>query len=501
MTRRFTPDDRPARPFPKVLKWALGAFAVGAILGHLADVTALQVAAGLAGVLLGFWLSAWIEETLYLVLARRSGLVRGVVTIGLLPAVALSAALGFVALAFPPDPLGLLGYAASVLAGLSLWILPAIFGSLVVIVIETLVVAIASDFRRRLMLAILALLASALAAALIVGILTVAAGSAVADFNLAQSNLPPQARANLEEALHSPYILPIVSFMFITFAAIPAIVSAASKLATGAMERIHPLTAAMDAVARGERDLEIEEGGAKDFVDAARSFNAMVRTLSAAEQMERAFGVYVSPLLLARIREQHGEAVLPPQLRVASVFFADIRGFTAMSEKLSAEQVVALLNRWFEEVVRVVAEHEGYLNKFIGDAVVVVFNGPIHQPDHAARAVRCAIALQDAARTLNDANAFPEIGSLHVGIGIATGPMVCGNVGGTRQMEYTVIGDNVNLASRLTSVAAPGEIFLSEATALAIPESDRGEALPPIALKGKAVAIVPWRLAARPGSR
>ncbi len=479
----------------------MGAAAMGAILAHLTDALALRIAFSLAGILLGFWLSAWIEETVYLALARRSGLVRGVVTIGLLPAVALSAALGFAALNFLPDLLGLLEYATNVLVGLSLWILPAIFGSLVVIVIETLVVAIASDFRRRLMLAILGLLVSALVAALAVGILTVLAGGAITDMHLSESNLPPEMRANVEEALHSPYVLPVVAFTLMTLAAIPAIVSAASKLATGAMERIHPLTAAMDAVARGERDLEVEEGGAKDFVDASRSFNAMVRTLFAAERMERAFGVYVSPLLLARIREQHGEAVVPPQLRVASVFFADIRGFTAMSEKLSAEQVVALLNRWFEEVVRVVAEHEGYLNKFIGDAVVVVFNGPVDQPDHAARAVRCAIALQDAARTLNDANAFPEIGRLHVGIGIATGPMVCGNVGGTRQMEYTVIGDNVNLASRLTSVAAPGEIFLSEATARAIPESDRGEALPPIALKGKAVAIVPWRLAARPGSR
>ena len=171
--------------------------------------------------------------------------------------------------------------------------------------------------------------------------------------------------------------------------------------------------------------------------------------------MERAFGSYVSGHLLERIRAQHGEAVLPPTSREASVFFADIRGFTSFSERLSPEALVSVLNRYFAHVVELVEAHQGYLNKFIGDAVVVVFNGPIDQPDHAERAVRCALALQEEVARLNRGGRLPRgRARWRSGVGVATGPMVCGNIGSQRQMEYTVIGDTVNLASRLT---APGQ--------------------------------------------
>jgi adenylate cyclase len=213
--------------------------------------------------------------------------------------------------------------------------------------------------------------------------------------------------------------------------------------------------------------------------------------------MERAFGLYAGGILLDKIRSQHGEATLVASMREATVFFADIRGFSTMSERLSAPEILSILNRWFERVVTVVADHEGYLNKFIGDAVVVIFNGPVEQPDHPSRAVRCARALQAEASRMNDACRFPEIGRLEIGIGIATGPMICGNVGASeRQMEYTVIGDTVNLASRLTAKAAPGEIWMSDVTAATLPAELKAEPLDPVQVKGKEKPVVPWRLLA-----
>ena len=276
--------------------------------------------------------------------------------------------------------------------------------------------------------------------------------------------------------------------------ALPVILSAATKLAEAVMDRIHPLAAAFDAVAAGERDVVVEEGGSSDFRRLAASFNRMLASLALAERMERAFGLYVSGHLMERIRGQHGEARIPPSLREATVFFCDVRGFTSMSERLAPEEVVAVLNTWFERVVAEVDRHQGYLNKFIGDAVVVVFNGPIDQPDHAARATRCAISLQEACAELNAQGAFAKVEALRVGVGVATGPMVCGNVGGARQMEYTVIGDTVNLSSRLTSLAGAGEVWVSEATAAALPAELPSVAQEPVKVKGKALAVLPHRV-------
>jgi adenylate cyclase len=223
----------------------------------------------------------------------------------------------------------------------------------------------------------------------------------------------------------------------------------------------------------------------------------MVTALERSERMERAFGVYVSGQVLELIRAQHGEAAIPAALRDASVFFADIRGFTSLSERLSPEAVVGFLNRYFARVVQVVDRHQGYLNKFIGDAVVVVFNGPMDQPDHATRAMRCALELQAEVRAMNEAKAFPELGELRVGVGIATGPMVCGNIGSPTQMEYTVIGDTVNLSARLTSHAGAAEVWASEATVAKLPEDLQATALEPIKVKGKEKPVTPFRVTRR----
>jgi len=282
--------------------------------------------------------------------------------------------------------------------------------------------------------------------------------------------------------------------------ALPAVISACGKAADTAMELLRPLGEALRRVGRGERNVRVQMGGSLEFAELAQTFNGMVRALGMAERMERAFGAYVSGHLLERIRAQHGEAALPPALREATVFFADIRGFTRLSERLSPEAVVGVLNRYFESVVELVEAHQGYLNKFIGDAVVVVFNGPLDQHDHAERAVRCALALQELVDRLNLEQAFPEVGRLEIGVGICTGPMLCGNIGSARQMEYTVIGDAVNVASRLTDLAPPGEVWASERTIECLPPESVYQALPLQQVKGKDRPLQPYRVHALPGA-
>lgn len=140
-----------------------------------------------------------------------------------------------------------------------------------------------------------------------------------------------------------------------------------------------------------------------------------------------------------------------------TVLFSDIRNFTTISEKLDAHEVVEFLNRYFERVCAVILAQGGTIDKFIGDAVMVQFGAPVHYPDHAVRALRAALAMRDEAadfrhwmsQRFEDRNLPP----FNIGIGIHTGEAIAGNVGSSRRMEYTVIGDTVNLASRLESAS------------------------------------------------
>jgi adenylate cyclase len=260
------------------------------------------------------------------------------------------------------------------------------------------------------------------------------------------------------------------------------------------MERINPLIGALDAVTAGKRDVRVEVGGSAEFARLAQCFNRMVEQLALAERMERAFGVYTSTQLFERIRAQHGEALMPTHTRWATVMFVDIRGFTEMSERLPPDRVVTVLNTFFAAAVEVVEQHDGFLNKFIGDSLMVVFNGPIDQPDHAERSVRCALGMHDAVARLNQAGAFAAVGELRTGVGIATGTMITGNIGSPRQMEYTVIGEVVNTAARLCAIAAGAETLVTQATAGALPATLPTRMLEPVTLKGKREAIAVARV-------
>ena len=140
-----------------------------------------------------------------------------------------------------------------------------------------------------------------------------------------------------------------------------------------------------------------------------------------------------------------------------TVLFSDIRNFTTLSEKLDAHEVVEFLNRYFESICAIILEQGGTIDKYIGDAVMVQFGAPVSYPDHAARALRAALAMRDAAGEfvswMSERFAERNLPAFNIGIGIHTGEAIVGNVGSSRRMEYTVIGDTVNLASRLESAS------------------------------------------------
>lgn len=182
------------------------------------------------------------------------------------------------------------------------------------------------------------------------------------------------------------------------------------------------------------------------------------------------------------------------QLRDTTVFFSDIRGFTAMSETRSPEAIVAMLNEYFEQMVEVIFRYEGTLDKFVGDEIMALFGAPVAHEDDAFRAVKVAVeqlAVLEKWNQKREAAGEPQV---HIGIGINSGELVAGYLGSSRALEYTVIGDVVNTAARLCSRAHAGEIIISRQTYERVHRYFETEELPPAQVKGKAKPVQTYRV-------
>ena len=163
-----------------------------------------------------------------------------------------------------------------------------------------------------------------------------------------------------------------------------------------------------------------------------------------------------------------------------SVLFADLEGFTSFSERTSAPEVVAMLNAYWAKVVPVVAAEDGMIERFAGDAVMVVFNAASDQPDHAQRAARAALGFVQA----SEAIAAGQPGWPRFRVGVNSGPAVIGNVGASEQRSFTAIGDTTNLAARLQAAADPGRVVIGATTAAVLTGAVL-EPMGPLELKGK----------------
>jgi class 3 adenylate cyclase len=172
--------------------------------------------------------------------------------------------------------------------------------------------------------------------------------------------------------------------------------------------------------------------------------------------------------------------------RTATVFFADIRGYTSFSETREPEEIVEVLNEYFTEAIQIVLQHKGYIDKLIGDCIMAVWGVPmISEKDDPYNAVSCALSIQELVRSAERRFFRDSASHLRVGIGVNTGPLVAGNLGSMQRMDYSVIGDTVNLAARLESVAKGDEVIVSQTTYNKITDSFRFEERPPVQVKGK----------------
>jgi adenylate cyclase len=204
------------------------------------------------------------------------------------------------------------------------------------------------------------------------------------------------------------------------------------------------------------------------------------------------FGMHVSPAVVASILRaddpKHALA-LSGKLVKATIFYSDIRGFTAMSERMSAEAIYDQLNEYFEAMCAVIFTYGGYVDKFIGDCIMVAFSAPVQTPDDARKAVDAALEQQRVIGELGERWRKEGKESFTVGMGINTGRVVMGNLGASSRMNYTVIGDDVNIAARLYNVALGGQIIISESTYNEVREFFEVRELDPVVVKGKAAPL------------
>ncbi|MGH2867984.1 MAG: adenylate/guanylate cyclase domain-containing protein [Solirubrobacteraceae bacterium] len=251
------------------------------------------------------------------------------------------------------------------------------------------------------------------------------------------------------------------------------------------------LRRATDRVSAGDYSARVPVVSADETGGLAQSFNLMAEGLDERERLREAFGAYVDPALADRILKE-GADLAGEQLD-ASILFLDIRGFTAFAERSQPAEVVALLNELWSLVVPVLLRHGGHANKFIGDGLLGVFGAPDPRPDHAARAVRAALEIIHEVRERYR-------GRVEVGIGVNSGSVVAGTVGGGGRVEFTVIGDAVNTASRVEALTREigDDVLITEATCAQLSQDEF--ALQPrqeVAVRGKQTGVRLWAPHAR----
>jgi adenylate cyclase len=217
--------------------------------------------------------------------------------------------------------------------------------------------------------------------------------------------------------------------------------------------------------------------------------------LAKAARVGESFSRYLAPHIVKSLMENPSSIQLGGERRRATMLFADIRGFTSIAAHMPVDRVVEILNTYFDEAVKILFAHEGLLDKFYGDGLMAVFGPPRVRAGDAGRAVAAAIALHDIVGRLRTRLDHP----LQISIGLATGEVIAGHFGNARRMDYTVIGDAVNLASGLQSAAPPGGIYCDEATIVAAGEISQPVGRVAVRVKGRSELITAYAIFPKPG--
>src|SRR4029079_4691628 len=233
-----------------------------------------------------------------------------------------------------------------------------------------------------------------------------------------------------------------------------------------------------------EKDLQLFTGVAGQAAVAIQ--NARLAKKIETETKTRAqFQRLLSPNLVEQLVAGKLHLEKGGELREVTILISDIRGFTSMSEKKEPAEIVQMLNEHFEGMVDILFRAQGTLDKYVGDEITALFGAPVDMPDAPLSAVRCAVEMQRASKEFNRTRTAEGLEPIKIGIGINTGRVITGAIGSSRTLQYTAIGDPVNTASRLCSIAKADEIILSETTMQRVADHVDVVHLPAVKVKGK----------------
>ncbi|MEZ5400211.1 MAG: adenylate/guanylate cyclase domain-containing protein [Bryobacteraceae bacterium] len=247
------------------------------------------------------------------------------------------------------------------------------------------------------------------------------------------------------------------------------------------------LKSALESIGRGEFDVTIHTDSVSEFSQVAETVQTLGKGLQERDRVKKAFSRYLSPQVMDSVMAAETAPRLHGERSKVTIMFVDIRGFTTMSENMRPEQSVFILNAVFEKTVEVIFRHGGSLDKFLGDGLMAVFGAPRQDINQEENAVRAALEIQRQIDILNGSEEFENIPNIRLGIGINSGVAVVGNIGSAQRMEYTAIGDTVNVAARLQSATGElgVEVLVSEYTFNAVRGMFRARNVGELAVKGR----------------
>lgn len=257
----------------------------------------------------------------------------------------------------------------------------------------------------------------------------------------------------------------------------------------------HSLTGPVQNLVRGTREIrqgnyhvEVPVQSRDELGHLAESFNEMAAGLALKEKYRSVLDIVADKGIAEELI--NGSIELGGEERLVSVLFCDIRGFTAMTEQMSPPEVIQMLNEHFTPLTRLVYEHHGVVDKFVGDLIMAIFGAPKSSGDDARNAVNCALAMIRERDALNQSSTR----KIRMGIGIASGKVVAGRMGSADRMNYTVLGPKVNLASRLCGQAGPMELVIDAETLQQLTNEVHAEAMAEVKLKGFAEPVKAWKI-------
>lgn len=287
-----------------------------------------------------------------------------------------------------------------------------------------------------------------------------------------------------------PQLSPLLVWLSLLFGVVTLFaVGMALLLARDVKQLAGDMVTAMEHVEAGDLGTHLVVTSTDEFAILYRGFNRMVDGLRERERLRDAFGRFISPELAEQVLRQ---GVTRDGVMVdASVLFVDMRDYSALSESLSAEQIVTLLNRLFALCEPAIKAEGGWINKFLGDGLMVLFGTPAAYPDHARRAVRAARTIRRNLVAFNAAQAAAGGPPVRIGMAIASGAMVAGSIGSPDRVEYTVVGDVVNIAYRLETLNKELDttLLISDSVYEAVQHEVPARAMPPMRVKGRTQPI------------